>query len=328
MVRQPEVWEEFLKIERIADVMKEAWGIITEAGKDGEEERVLDATRLPPNVEHCSAYGGCPYQDNCNLSPMDKLKSYAAQDKIRTQVRKADEDTSKKDPRKGENMNPLLEKLKKQREANGVNGAAAVEEAGPAINPPENATMAATLAQMALLPSDVETQPAPPHLDPPTKRGPGRPKKGASTAQQVRDGIPPGPHAPTPESIAEAQVRFSEKQPILPNLAMTAAIPLPSTLGDIKIGVLYINCGPIGPAAAQVMDAGFFIQNAKKRLKAEKNLADYRFAEFGHGPGMLAMATAAEVDAAFHAAVRIDTTTPEGACVLMELQSRAAFVVR
>ena len=94
----------------------------------------------------------------------------------------------------------------------------------------------------------------------------------------------------------------------------------------MKIETLYVDCGPVGVA---VTDATDFIVLAKKRVAAE-GLADYRFAEFGQGPGMLAVAAAAELDAleGVLPAVRLDTTTPEGSIIAVEFMARAGIVVR
>jgi hypothetical protein len=115
------------------------------------------------------------------------------------------------------------------------------------------------------------------------------------------------------------------------------------TTPTLKIGTLYVNCGPVG---MYVMDATVFIQAAKAKILETQGLADYRFAEFGHGPGMLAVATAALVEeyltmrgsetpsrsrleeSAGIPALRLDTSTPEGSIVAVELMARSAMVVR
>ena len=76
-----------------------------------------------------------------------------------------------------------------------------------------------------------------------------------------------------------------------------------------------------------VVDVSHLVVLAKKRLAG---LADYRFAEYGQGPGMLAVAAVAELDLleGVLPAVRIDTATPEGSIVLVELVARAELVVR
>ncbi len=40
---------------------------------------VTDPLELPPNVEACEMYGGCPYRANCNLSPGQIIDAKAAQ---------------------------------------------------------------------------------------------------------------------------------------------------------------------------------------------------------------------------------------------------------
>lgn len=101
---------------------------------------------------------------------------------------------------------------------------------------------------------------------------------------------------------------------------------VPATGLATKIDTLYLNCGPVG---VPVVDATQLIALAKQRIAAE-GLADYRFAEFGQGPGMLAVAVATQVDAldGVLPAVRLDTTTPEGVIALVELTARAGLVVR
>src|SRR5262249_3111501 len=40
---------------------------------DEASKIVLD---LPPNTSQCEAYGGCPYQDRCNLSPVQSWSAF------------------------------------------------------------------------------------------------------------------------------------------------------------------------------------------------------------------------------------------------------------
>ena len=103
---------------------------------------------------------------------------------------------------------------------------------------------------------------------------------------------------------------------------------VPPTGLAVKIKTLFINCGPVG--ANNVVDAGQLIVLAKKRILDATGLADYRFAEFGQGPGMLALAVVAELDVLEGevSAVRLDTNTPEGATITVELMARAGLIVR
>jgi hypothetical protein len=142
--------------------------------------------------------------------------------------------------------------------------------------------------------------------------------------------------APVPATVAAAQTELatslSAPLPIVPAAAETRGrgrpkkAAAPATGLAVKIETLYLDCGPVGVAVA---DATSFIALGKKKLAAE-GLADYRFAEYGQGPGLLAVAVAAEVDAleGVLPALRLDTTTPEGAIVAVELAARAGLVVR
>jgi len=115
---------------------------------------------------------------------------------------------------------------------------------------------------------------------------------------------------------AAAETRGRPKKAVLPATGLVE-----------KIKTLFINCGPVG--VGNVVDATHLIVLAKKRLEAG-GIADYRFAEYGQGPGMLAVAVVAELDAleGVISGVRLDTTTPEGAIIQVELMARAGLVVR
>lgn len=65
-VTRDHVAREFTKINDTAIEMKRV---------RSENPHPLD---LPPNIEQCEAYGGCPYRDKCNLSPMQIIEAHAA----------------------------------------------------------------------------------------------------------------------------------------------------------------------------------------------------------------------------------------------------------
>lgn len=129
------------------------------------------------------------------------------------------------------------------------------------------------------------------------------------------DPFPAAPAPPVAAAAAESRGRGRPRKATVPATGLA-----------VKIDTLYLDCGPVG---VPIVDATQFIVLAKQRIAAE-GLADYRFAEFGHGPGMLAVAAAAQLDAldGVIPAVRLDTTTPEGSIVAVELAARAALVVR
>jgi PD-(D/E)XK nuclease superfamily protein len=298
-VNQAEVWHRFLEIEKIAERMHAA------IQSDGEPVKALD---LPPNINHCAAYGGCPHQGRCNLSPFDKMRSHVEQNKL-----------------------TMLLKSK--------NGAAA-QPAPPAPTParPEHAfapggahhgvvpvtggnkLLARLQAQgaPAAAVAPVALAPVPAAINPPEYQPP-----------PVAATVP----APAPASVQEASAELAgslaqgEPQEAKRGRGRPAKAALPATGLAVKIKTLYLNCGPVG---VQVDDATKLIVRAKQRIATEGGLADYRFAEYGQGPGMLALATVAELDAleGVLPALRLDTTTPEGAIVAVELVARAELVVR
>jgi hypothetical protein len=254
---------------------------------------VKDVLELPATTSHCSAYGGCFYQGNCNLSPFDRTKSLMSQ-----------------------GTNGLLAKLNRAKEnaAPGVvtvpapintTGAAVVPQSvviagqaysvmpdasnphgqvGPAINPPESA-----LVVTPPVPAPTPAPPDPPRDDPGPKRR-GRP-----------------PKAVAPPPAVELK-----------------ALPDPPPAGS-KIGTLYVDCGPTDGCA----DAFVFLMAAKTALLKE-GVRDYRLLEFGHGPGRFAIAVAEAVDAfpGHIKQLRVDSTTPEGTVALTSLIERAGRVVR
>jgi CRISPR/Cas system-associated exonuclease Cas4 (RecB family) len=298
---QVEAWDRFLEIEQVAQQMQEA-----------SAKKTLE---LPPNINHCGAYGGCPHQGRCNLSPFDKMRAHMEQNKLLAslQAKKngagaavtgtvpAGVPTPPASPAPvtpaASSSAPTGNRLLARLQANGAPAASAVPAA--AINPPEYqpppAPPAAAAAPAASLPipAVVPVMPAPPQA-----------------SQAPSDGQ-------TPPAVATDAPRGRGR----PKKATA-----PATGVTVKIETLYIDCGPVGVA---VTDATDFIILAKKRVAAE-GLADYRFAEFGHGPGMLAVAAAAELDAleGVLPAVRLDTTTPEGSIIAVEFMARAGLVVR
>jgi len=273
-VEQPETWNRFLEIEQIAEQISAV-----------ADKQPLE---LPPSVNHCSAYGGCPHQGRCNLSPLEKMRSHMEQNKLLASLQ------AKKNaaapgatplafapggafaglpaPAAPPATAPVANRLLARVQANGAPTAAA-----PAINPPEyQPPLTAPVAAPVAGPAAVAE--APPAAE--ASRGRGRPRKAAA----------------------------------------------PVTGMVTKIDTLYINCGPVG---VPVVDATTFVVLAKKKLEAG-GIADYRFVQFGEGPGMLAVEVATALDALEGTlpAVRLDTTTPEGAIVAVGLVARAGLVVR
>jgi hypothetical protein len=67
-VHDEHVIEQFKAIEETAIELFEA------------KQTITDPLSLPPSPSQCEAYGGCPYRDKCNLSPVDHLAALSARD--------------------------------------------------------------------------------------------------------------------------------------------------------------------------------------------------------------------------------------------------------
>ena len=284
-VNQAEAWDRFQEIEKIAEQISEA-----------STKKPLE---LPPNTNHCSAYGGCPHQGRCNLSPFERMRSHMEQNKLLVALQ------AKKNGASPPGAAPAL------------SAAASAPASSPVVAaPPANKLLArlqaggAPAAAVAINPPEHQ----PPPAAPPVPVAAPAPSPAAAPAVAA-PAVQAAAEAPAPAAAAESRGRGRPRK---------AAAP-PTGLA-VKIETLYINCGPVG---VPVADATAFIVLGKKRVAAE-GFADYRFAEFGHGPGMLAVAVAAELDAleGVLPALRLDTNTPEGEIVAIELQARAGLVVR
>jgi CRISPR/Cas system-associated exonuclease Cas4 (RecB family) len=290
-VGQTETWQRFLEIEKITETMSAA-----------ADKQPLE---LPPNVNHCSAYGGCPHQGRCNLSPFDKMRAHMEQNRL-----------------------TLLLQAKKNGAATApatqAPPAAPVAPAAAAAASPPTANRLLARLQAGGAPSAAVN---PPEYQPPPDPQAMTP---AAVAQVPAPQVAQAPAPQAAQAALVAQAAQAAQAPAAPAQAAGRGRPkkavVPATGLAVKIDTLYLDCGPVGVAVA---DATNLIALAKKRVAAE-GLADYRFAEFGHGPGMLAVAAAAELDAleGVLPALRLDTTTPEGSIVAVEFAARASLVVR
>jgi hypothetical protein len=303
-VNQTDTWNRFLEIEKIAGIMAAV-----------SDKHPLD---LLPNVNHCSAYGGCPHQGRCNLSPFDKMRSHVEQNKLLLALKnKTNGGAQAPAPGQvpsaafapGGAHHGVLPGVAAAAPAVAPNKLLARLQAGgaPAAAAVAPAAVSAAVAPAAAVPVAVE----PAAINPPEYQPPPEPLPAtvAATQQELAASL----SVPVPLSEPRGRGR-------------PAKAALPATGLAEKIKVLYINCGPVGVA---VTDASHLITLAKKRM-AEAGLADYRFAEYGQGPGVLTVTVVAELDAleGVLPALRLDTTTPEGSIIAVELMARAGLVVR
>jgi hypothetical protein len=363
-VEQGQIFREFLKLE---ETMKEIAGARDRAA-GAEDKEAWVKEQLPPNVEHCSAFGGCQHQGRCNLSPMDRFRAHARQEVVQLRRPKMDD---------------LMSSLMGSTKPAATNGAPP-----PAASPP---SLLKEMKSAGAPAATVHTGVNPPEFQPELpleaeekggaapetaeavnagekkgggKKGAGRPRTKVPAIDDLAGFAAANPDVNvnllTPEQADILNALSKTKQPLTWNesiLGPKPAAPTPSptrqevaakqtellagrpnpfqetTKPAVKpvegknIHVLYVNCGPVG---VPVTDANAFIVEAKKLILKEKGLADYRFADYGHGPGMLAVAVAHLVDQRNEAwdEVRVDTDTPEGSIILSELLARAALIVR
>lgn len=178
------------------------------------------------------------------------------------------------------------------------------------INPPEFQP-APTVVQRAETP--IQTT-----IAQPARRGPGRPKKATPAPLEGQPMQDPANSlarlvhaAPTPSTVAEGLV--------------DGPSPVESTPRG-RIPVLYIDCFPLN---GDVLLADNLAKTANDRIKAEKGVADYRYLEYGAGPGALA-ATAEEILDGMVSIPRIciDTHSPEGCALLSRFKVRAVEIVQ
>lgn len=305
---QAEAWDRFLEIEQIAATMEEA------ATKQPLE--------LPPNINHCSAYGGCPHQGRCNLSPFDKMRAHM-QNKLLESLQAKKNGAAVSPPA---TMEPAV----------AAGGGGVVQPASPAVTVPSPvvptanrllARLQANGAPTAAAPAAPATGPAinPPEYQPPPAAAASPATLAPAASSLAVPAVVPVMSAPPAATDGQTPPGAATDAPRGRGRPRKAVIP-PTGL-PVKIETLYIDCGPVGIV---VTDATHFISLAKKRILAEGGLADYRFAEFGAGPGMLAVAAAAELDVleGVIASVRLDTNTPEGETIAVEFMARAGLVVR
>ena len=321
-VAQPETWQRFLAIEQIAKQMHE----VSQDKPDGTPVRALD---LPANINHCSAYGGCPHQGRCNLSPFDKMRSHVEQNKLTALLKNktATNGAATAPPAPP----PVASTVPLAFQPGGAFHGTAAAGGAPAPAPTANKLLAKmraggapTAAAVAVVPAAInppEFQHAPqPPAAAPAPRAEDTVLGATIADQKAKIAAASGELA---ESLAQGEPAAAEKR----GRGRPSQATLPATGLAVKIKTLYLDCGPVG---VPVIDGAQLVVLAKKRVTAEAGLADYRFAQFGHGPGMLAVALVAELDAleGVLPAVRLDTTTPEGAIALVELSARAELVVR
>ena len=269
---------------------------------------------IPPSPDHCEAYGGCPYRDLCNLSPKERMRSIMSNAPntssmlARLKARAAGEVT--------EAPAPVVAALVAVQE--GITYAPSWDQASnaPIAEVPDRVTYdIPVIARPAINPPEFQPPPVAELEQPaaaPVAKKRGRPAKvQPAAAHEVIMYIP-----------EPSKVDTIPAPPVAEGPSDAQNLEFPVTR---KVG-LYINCLPLGLPATM---AEAFIEKARQEIQTSHGLADYRFAEYGQGPGMLARKVVELVLAAEDvAAIMIDTRTPEGAAIAAPLSAHAAWIVR
>ena len=258
------------------------------------KERKRKALDLEPNGSMCKRYGGCPYEDRCNLSPIERIKSVMS-------------------------TQSLLEQMQAQNAQNAQPAApAAPAQPAPAAPPPT-----VTVPQGQSLMQTLQAQ----GINPPVQQtaAPTMPAQTSAVVppqQVVQPATTNVPRAPLGASVAPvAQIPAQPAPP--PAEAPKRGRPAKKTGFT-----LCVNCVPVG---SKVVDAMDYIRAAEATVRQELSVLDWAMVEFGKGGGSLRTAVAAAIEAtpiSNSALVVIDTRLPQGREALSVFLERAATVIR
>jgi hypothetical protein len=281
--------------------------VMVDESRKAEGEVVEYVRTLPYNSEACNAFGGCPYRHLCKLGPADKMASLFG-----NQLKTLEDQMT-------QGLSSLIARI-----SNGIPTQAPVD-AGPVIPDPGKAP--AVTVDHGAKGQDTFTkdfinpppQPASVHTAPTT---PPPPADTAATSTI----LPPAQEAPqkrTRRTKAEMEAARAATQAT----ANTTPEPLTSPADSpSKWGyTLYVDCLPSTP----VQEVSEVIRMAKAAVCEKTGKPDYRLVDFGHGPGLLALAVEDLLDqGALSGDVFVSSQMQETLAVLEVLTRKAASVVR
>lgn len=262
-------------------------------------DKGLQPLDLPPTPEACRAFGGCPYQHLCNLSPSQKARSRMSNSVI-ANLRARVQGTP---PPSVTEVPSVMGCSDKDVPAPAEIPAAFLTPPG-AVNPPESSLAAPPIEQ------------AP--VEEPKEKRKRRTKAEMLADAQAKDPSGADVHAhTTPEPVGDiAPAAFVTEFPVPTRIVELVAPPS-------KGFTLYVDCIPLGRL---VKSASGLIAKAQDRMFTELGVADYRLVDFGKGAPPFIAFVDEQVDGTFDLA--LDTRTPEGALLLETLSAKASFVVR
>jgi hypothetical protein len=272
---------------------------------------------LPPSPSHCEAFGGCPYQGKCNLSPSLRMGALLHQG--------------------FKNMNTLslLERLKSRQLSVVQDTTPAIVETafGPGVNLDASASDVAEAIEAVVAEPVKPGQINPPEQSPPITVLDATPKKGRPAGRKNR----PKAFA-TSEPLSETQkaiIAAEDAEDLASASSETVSLEdvkqdtTPAPPYQAKVQFLCVDCYPVSPVKAPIMLCGTLSEMANAKISAETGKADYRFLEYGQGVGALVRAAIEILDGMgdVHCIV-LDSHTPEGSALLGALSTRANLIVR
>lgn len=330
------VAREFAKLETVAVQIATTLYQVNDSWDDSARRAFVEA--LTPNPGACRNYGGCPYTSVCNLGPRDfwrskpgpeamsninsdlinRLRGQGAPPPAAAPMTQSASETAELPEWATAKADPLLSRLKGQSTTPGQAAKAvavakenlrnavidqAAAQAGVPINPPGEYQPPPTAEQRDTMAAEA-----------PKKRG--RPRKTPDAPPAVLSSAQPSPYSEPTKTVTNTG---SDGEVMRSQVPAAGVEPL--------VDALFVDCIPV--TAEEYMPGALLVHEASKRVTAITQKADYRFLEYGQGPGAL-LAGALEYleEQSGLTSVAIDTRTPEGAILCNELMARAVHVVR
>jgi len=240
----------------------------------------LHQTEVEPNLQSCDKYGGCPYREICEVSPVARLRSVFTKFDVPS-------DNPLGIEKEEAPMSSILEKLKAAK-ALAAKQAAEGTNTGPNVNPPEATTPADPIVDDVKAPETVAIpeEPKAPAEPAPEKakrtRGPNKPK-----AQPTE----------TPEAQADQPTE-----------------PTQGTVESEATVILLVDASIVGELAnsAVITDSAIY-KEVHRQVNEELKVPDYAFEGYGKGAGAFSVVFAEVLDKA------ISTAKDDGASAVLFL---------
>ena len=314
-------------------------------------ESGVDPRELPPNVDMCERYGGCPYTKHCNLDIGDLFEATMAKISLQEMLEQKIRDKSKVNG--ALEVAPTVQQIKPANE-----NQPSLAEYGP-INPPEAPKPVASPEQMPL-----HTVPA--ELTQIASTVPLTPVKQISTVDGL-DGLDRAAlkelavkhkltHSGT--KFGEVQLRkvlrangitAPEPEPVQTELQPDTAAHTetvrteirPEAVSEVPVALtakeptlaLYINCIPVRARDTKVMTLSDFLGPIFDKMSKD-GVLDYKLEDYGKGVGRLNAELKAYLASdnrkalADTLAIIVDTGTQAGKDTLCTLEQSASEIVR